>query len=172
MSKKWISFCVFILGLAIQPSICFSEAGLHSEKINMTRSNNLEINKTYKSMTQNQYIAGGILGAFHGFGIGYAIQGRWLERGWIFTSIQLGCLIAGYGLSSLLYINHTWLDNLGPFFGIAILVWIYSRIWEMVDLWMLPYDYKIVQEPKLSISPLYSSSSQSSSYGLSLSYKW
>ena len=181
-----MSFCVFILGLAIQPSICFSKAGLHSEKtntlvslgaesglgINITGSNNLEINKTYKSMTQNQYIAGGVLGALPGFGIGHAIQGRWLEKGWIFTGLTVGFF--PLALASFFYVistNHTLDANLVfvPFylFGLTGL-----KLWEIIDVWSLPSDYKIVKSQKLSISPLYSYNSQSSSYGLSLSYKW
>ena len=186
MSKKWISFCVFILGLVIHPSICFSEAGLHSEKINtlvslkaesdlginMTGSNNLGINKDYTSMTQGQYIAGGILGALPGLGIGHVIQGRWFEKGWIFTGTQLGLYYLT--LISFAYANTTtgYIDSFLIFVPFYLFAALGLKVWEAVDVWSLPSHYKIVQEPKLSISPLYSHNSQSSSYGLSLSYKW
>ena len=37
-----------------------------------------------------QTIGGGIAAMFVGFGIGQAIEGRWLERGWMFTVVDVG----------------------------------------------------------------------------------
>ena len=181
--SRGIVFFVFIFNLAIQPSICFSEAGLQSEKMNMTGAESgLGISKDYTSITQNQYIAGGVLGALPGFGIGHAIQGRWFEKGWIFTGIQLGAPLVGVGLLSLeygfftaqvrRYDNRTPLSVFNPLYVGLALAFFAAKTWEIIDVWSLPSHYKIVQEPKLSISPLYSYSPQSSSYGLSLSYKW
>lgn len=48
-----------------------------------------------------RYIIGGILGTYPiGFGIGHAIQGRYSDRGWIFTATEaasLAVVIAGVG---------------------------------------------------------------------------
>ena len=41
-------------------------------------------------ISKNRYITGGVLGTALGFGIGHAVQGRWLsDKGWIFTSAEL-----------------------------------------------------------------------------------
>lgn len=44
------------------------------------------------SMSRSQYITGGILGSAFGFGIGHAIQGRYVDKGWIFTASD----VSGY----------------------------------------------------------------------------
>jgi len=36
-------------------------------------------------ISDGEWIGGGLVNVFFGFGIGQAIQGRWSERGWIFT---------------------------------------------------------------------------------------
>src|SRR5215211_7901978 len=36
-------------------------------------------------ITPGKYVGGGITATALGWGIGHAIQGRWLDRGWIFT---------------------------------------------------------------------------------------
>src|SRR5262245_55241343 len=36
-------------------------------------------------ISDGQHIGGGVLAIFPGFGIGQAVQGRWLEKGWMFT---------------------------------------------------------------------------------------
>src|SRR5215813_5168447 len=40
-------------------------------------------------ITDGQKTGGGAAALFVGFGVGQAIQGRWLERGWIFTAGDL-----------------------------------------------------------------------------------
>ena len=187
-----ITFFVFILSAAIQPSICFSEVELQPEKkntlenmetksgleINMTESSGLGINKSYTSITQGQYIAGGLLGILPGFGIGHAVQGRWLEKGWIFTSSSLAAplIVGGSALLSLSVCTWSNGENICGIIQLlamkTIAGFIGLKIYEIIDIWHPPSHYKIVQEPKLSIKPLYSYNSQSSSYGLSLSYKW
>lgn len=37
-------------------------------------------------MPMIQHAGGGALAFFVGFGVGHAVQGRWLERGWLFTA--------------------------------------------------------------------------------------
>ena len=154
--SRGIVFCVFIFNLAIQPSICFSEAGLHSEKMNMTGSiegaeSDLGINKDYTSMTQNQYILGRLLGTLSGFGIGHAVQGRWFEKGWIFTGLTLGLPFVAVPFMPRKYKEDK--IDLDKLLLIVTFTFLGLKVWEAVDVWSLPSHYKIVQEPKLSISP-------------------
>ena len=175
MSRGIVFLCLYSI-LAIQPSICFSEAGLQSEKMNMKGSigaeSDLGVNKDYKRITQDQYIAGGLLGTLSGFGIGHAIQGRWLEKGWIFTGLTLGLPFAVVPFTPTRRGIKKDIIDLDKLLLIATFAFLGLKVWEAVDVWSPPSDYKIVQETKLIISPLYSYSPQSSSYGLSLSYKW
>src|SRR5262245_39925319 len=39
-----------------------------------------------EALSTPRYVAGGLVGSFYGFGIGHAIQGRWLEGGWKYTA--------------------------------------------------------------------------------------
>ena len=40
-----------------------------------------------KTISEGQYIMGGVFGTVIGYGIGHAMQGRWTKTGWIHTSI-------------------------------------------------------------------------------------
>jgi hypothetical protein len=52
-----------------------------------------------RAPTKETYIIGGIIGTYPGFGLGHAIQGRWRDRGWIYTLGETaGVLVAGAGL--------------------------------------------------------------------------
>ena len=175
MNKKCLAFVVFILSLAIQPSICFSELELQSEKMNVTgmeAGNDLGMNKNYKSITRNRFVTSKVLGPFLGFGIGHAIQGRWSEKGWIFTALEL---LTCYVIVRAIEIppdNRQFITiRVAP---VAMYFLIGTRIWQTLDLYTLPSDYKIVRESKLSVSPFYSYNSEffNSNYGLSLSYKF
>ena len=47
------------------------------------------------------------------------------------------------------------------------------RIWEIVDVWMLPSNYKVVKESPFQIKPLaFFDSGKRFNYGLSLSYQF
>jgi hypothetical protein len=41
-----------------------------------------------------QWLAGGVLSVFVSFGVGQAVQGRWGERGWIFTVGETASIVA------------------------------------------------------------------------------
>ena len=58
-----------------------------------------------KTVSQSKYIGGGIASIFLGWGIGHAIQGRYKDRGWIFTAGGALITIGVIGVSSdcLLY---------------------------------------------------------------------
>ena len=125
-----------------------------------------------KTINQGHYIGGGVASIFIGFGIGQAIQGRWKERGWIHTTVQSGALLVYIGslaftVSSVVEDMSTRDASVGDISGSAligsgltlglVLVILGSRIWEMVDTWMLPDSIKIISSSqKIGASSLYS----------------
>ena len=81
-----------------------------------------------------QYITGGILAYVAGFGIGHAVQGRWNERGWIFTVGEVGSLgVLFYGLTQCCQHQRGQGYMLGGLFALAGF-----RIWAIVDAWVVP----------------------------------
>ena len=48
-------------------------------------------------ISDGQTTGGGIAAILLGFGIGQAIEGRWLERGWMFTAVDTGALALEIG---------------------------------------------------------------------------
>lgn len=125
--------------------------------------------KNYKTISTGQYIAGGAMGILLGIGIGHAVQGRYSERGWIFTVSQIGSGIAlGYYLAA---------EN-EPFVIISAISLIGFRIWELIDVWWLPSTYKVTskKENTFSISPAllysYNSPNMNTALGFSIKYVW
>jgi hypothetical protein len=91
------------------------------------------------------YVLGGVLGTWPlGFGIGHAIQGRYLEKGWIFTVGEvgsLGLMIAGiqnctYEYSFYGYWSGACQNN--GLLTLGVIGFVGFRIWEIVDLWAAP----------------------------------
>lgn len=85
---------------------------------------------------QNLYIGGALIGTFLApFGIGQAVQGRWSDRGWIFTvgeAASIGVIIAGISR-----FDSSTDDGEGLLIA-GVLGLVGFRIWEMVDLWVGP----------------------------------
>lgn len=89
-----------------------------------------------------EIIGGGVAGTFFGLGIGHAVQGRYGEKGWIFTVGELGSvgvMIAGAA---------TCLDpedcNPGLAGGLVIggaLGLFAFRTWEIADVWAGPLSH-------------------------------
>ena len=135
-----------------------------------------------KTITNTRYIVGGIASIFPGLGIGHAVQGRWMERGWMFTA---GGLITstGYLVSAFWLVSSTTLEleagmkpalktNKGAG-GLALaflLAYIGFKIWEAADVWMLPSDYTIVKESPFQVKPLAFYDQENMNLGLSLNY--
>ena len=129
-----------------------------------------------KTMTNAQYIAGGVVSIFASFGIGQAIQGRWSESGWIFTVGQ-AIVVGGIVTTSVVLVDSITSKKFSTgalvgygLFGLAgFALW----IWELVDTWSLPSHYKIAQEPKFQVSPIYTAHYRDmNTGGLGLSFKY
>jgi hypothetical protein len=57
-----------------------------------------EIFSHHRFYNDGQRIGGTVLAVMPGFGLGHVLQGRWLERGWLFTLSQIaGLVILSYG---------------------------------------------------------------------------
>jgi hypothetical protein len=87
-----------------------------------------------------EHVAGGLVGTVVGFGLGHAIQGRFLERGWIFAAGE--GVAAGMILTYAVQCANTsgeerCEDHRGWFAGGMILA-IAFRGWQIVDAWYGP----------------------------------
>ena len=129
-----------------------------------------------KTIYREQYIIGGIFGTMSGFGIGHAVQGRYTEKGWIFTMGGLS-LLAGFSGAVYFGFGASYQPDNKLLFGAAytslgvLLIGMGLKIWEVVDVWMLPSHYKVVKEKAFQVKPLafYDTNNQLH-YGLSLNY--
>ncbi|UYL09615.1 hypothetical protein B9G69_003390 [Bdellovibrio sp. SKB1291214] len=88
-----------------------------------------------------KYITGGVLTSAVGFGIGHGIQGRYAEKGWIFTATEtagLAMVVAGAAsCDDEVQANGSkkWkCDNDGLILA-GFGVWIGFHVWEIVDAW-------------------------------------
>ena len=97
-------------------------------------------------ISEGAHFGGGLLGTFMGLGFGHAVQGRYLEKGWIFTVGEVGsftALITG--------VIRCFEGDDDPEFGDdgcdnndEMLVWggiigiLVFRTWEMIDVWAGP----------------------------------
>lgn len=100
-------------------------------------------------ISKPRYVVGGVLESAYGFGIGHIVQGRWLEKGWVFTAGELSAVAAVvYGFREVE--RNSWCragefgtecgdKSLGRaliFGGIA--TYVGFRIWGAVDAWAAP----------------------------------
>lgn len=91
-------------------------------------------------ISDGQYVAGGVVGTFLGFGIGQAIEGRYGDTGWIFTVGELGStvlLVAG-AVNCLSSVQGNTCTNGGGEVVLGYLGILGFRIWEIVDVWAVP----------------------------------
>ena len=109
---------------------------------------------------QAQYVIGGLLGTFWGFGIGQAVQNRWTYDGWKFTVGELGGLTAfgiGFGMCVGTIVENVADGIANPYSptiknrdcstasGVLMiggaLAFLGFRVWEIVDAWVTPQSY-------------------------------
>ena len=114
-------------------------------------SDEMPENSTRVPVATGKYITGGVIASTVGFGIGHGIQGRYAEKGWIFTASQ----VAGLGMAIAGFSNcddekqadgstKTKCSNNGlGFVGVGVLIGFH--VWEIVDAWTgaTPVDEKV-----------------------------
>jgi hypothetical protein len=106
-------------------------------------------------ITQGEHLGGGVVSLFFGFGVGQAVQGRWAQKGYIFTVGEIasfGAMI--YGMAELFSACHGTDD---PYYeepcnhsaerrgatmliGGALALSVF-RIWEIVDAFTAPSEH-------------------------------
>ena len=181
--------CLLALMLAYSP-YAFSINKMDPTNSGFTLLSSKNYDSSTKDITNGQYIGGGFASILLGFGIGHAIQGRYLEKGWIFSVSELG-LLSG-SLSSLFLAEllepgkvKCFMGPCEPFkeekvisdtltkFSFALLVVLGAvKAWEIVDAWMLPSHYKVVKESPFQLTPLAYYNQKNMNLGLSLQYKF
>lgn len=131
----------------------------------------------FKTITRRRYIASGILSVAPG--LGHAIQGRWRERGWIFTAGS-AALIPGLMLwekivkADLLSFGDSESAGIAMIAGnmIIIMAWKAVYVWGIADTWNLPPHYKIA-DGGLRLQPfVFHSGTGGLLAGAALSYKF
>ena len=169
VKKSFLGLITLVLTVSYSPSV-FSE---------QTSFNEGSYESSVKTLSQARYLGGGIAAAIVGFGVGHAVQGRYKDKGWIFTAAEVVAL-GGYFTSVVLLakdVVETKTINAGKGgLAVAFLVAFGAvKIWETIDAFILPSDYKVVKESPLQISPLVlwnNNSTDDVDLGLSLKYRF
>ena len=82
----------------------------------------------------------GLAGTFVGFGVGQAVQGRYLQRGWIFTLGEVGSI--GLMLGSVMRCASSVGDSCSPALMIGGAVGLLAfHTWEVIDVWAAPFGH-------------------------------
>ena len=82
-----------------------------------------------------------VIGAF---GVGHAAQGRWFERGWIFTAGQ--AISAAFVPVAVTVVNRTQV-RITPHLAFATTIpFLVFFVWEKIDLWKKPSNYHITTD--------------------------
>lgn len=109
-------------------------------------------------ISQGQVVAGGVVGTLFGWGLGHAIQGRYSDKGWIFTVGEAVSLLAIVAAVNSCFDSNSWKDNCDSEATLAVAGYIGFfglRIWEAVDVWAGPgshnnryYQLRALTEPR------------------------
>lgn len=94
------------------------------------------------SITHAREVTGPIVGTVVGLGTGHLIEGRWLDKGWIFTAGEtagLALFASGFRCET---VAGTYKDttecNANTFATLGGITFLAFRIWQIVDLWATP----------------------------------
>ena len=123
-----------------------------------------------------QFIGGGKAGTIFGFGIGHAIQDRYLPLGLVFTLTEL-MAIGGATFTCLPFVNRLFTTQRvrwkkrAPFCALSLLVLYGFKAWEIYDVWSLPSSYKLISRT-WQIAPTYSYNDFTESNDLGIAFKW
>jgi hypothetical protein len=96
-------------------------------------------------ISEGQHIGGGVAALFLGFGTGQAVQGRWAEKGWIFTVGEAASIVLMfYSVGKAISCDDGFdgYSNCGDnYFGLfmgSLLALSVFRVWETVDAFTAP----------------------------------
>ncbi|MEZ4363748.1 MAG: hypothetical protein R3B48_26455 [Kofleriaceae bacterium] len=97
-------------------------------------------------LSTGRYVTGGVISSMYGFGIGHIIQGRWAERGWIFTvgeTVGAALLISGVeDYVSSWSVDHAPTERQHRHANRKIVGGLFTllgfRVVEIVDAWATP----------------------------------
>lgn len=164
MAKSWIVVGVVLGSLVWQgqsPKVAAAQPGQTQPAASAYAQPGTQIQVTpdeYRVLVRGEYgtgeiIGGGILGTWFGLGLGHAVQGRWSDKGWIFTFGEIGSVaMLTYGLARCIeedyYYDdsrHDGCDTGGLYLASGLIGFAVFRIWEIVDVWRGP----IVHNQKL-----------------------
>lgn len=171
---------IFGLMMALTFMVPYSPQTFAEDDTSSVSSEEESYDSSIVTISNAKYWGGGITAFVIGFGVGHAVQGRYMEKGWIFTALDL-VAIGGYFTSAVMTLGDVVKGDKSSAkktggmtiaFGLAAAG---VRIWEVVDAFMLPSNYKVVKESPLEVTPLVSWSDTVSSnldWGLSLKYKF
>jgi hypothetical protein len=128
------------------------------------------------------YVIGGVVGTLVcPYGLGQAIQGRYLKTGWIFTSGEVGSLAVVVAGAWSCDKNHEKGMCSNPAFVGGLVALLGFRIWEILDLWIAPplHDREVrkirlkkagLSRPDYYIGPVFMHSANGITAGLSFSF--
>ena len=96
-------------------------------------------------ISDGQHIGGGLLAIFPGFGLGQAVQGRWLEKGWMFT---LGETVFGVaftiGLTNVIVgctFHRDECDEAPTLMTVGLIGVAAFRVWGAIDAFTAPPEH-------------------------------
>jgi hypothetical protein len=136
MIKRLISLCLVFAVVA--PCVAAQNDGSKSGNSLLTEV----------TIDKESYVKGGIVGTVLGLGSGHVFQGRWQEKGWIFTSSEV--LAGATMLVSLAPCRKDLTKNMDKvsfdrfdkcekeYLIAGQIAFTGLRIWEIIDLWLTP----------------------------------
>lgn len=86
---------------------------------------------------QGEIVAGGLVGTFFGLGLGHAIQGRYLDRGWIFTVGEVASFTVAVAGAASCIDDGPDCSGMGVFVA-GFVSLLGFRVWELIDIWAAP----------------------------------
>lgn len=124
----------------------------HASKLTQTEQRTLEVGET----TPMEYLGGGVLAWAPGFGVGHAVQGRWADKGWIFTVGQIFSAVfimievENFECDDPKKSNfECYLSEADNKFAFGAVSFSFFKIWEIWDAWVGGFshmdDYDSVQ---------------------------
>ena len=122
-----------------------------------------------RRLSTSHYVTSGLIGSFVGFGTGHLVQGRYWDKGWIFTLASASIVGSGALLAVAEY-------NLIPLATEIIAISILAtsagiKLWEVFDIWKLPPSYEVASK-NLELSPFFFAHNDTPYIGLSLNWKY